>query len=506
MVGSRNTIMTGVMVRPDIKIWPEKTIEENAVVSQNLVWGTRVSKTLFGFRDITGDINIEISPEFASKLGSAFGSILNEDAKIVISTDSSNAAALVKDSIASGVLSTGVKVIDIQKGLTTINRYAIRFLNAQGGIHIRKDYQDRNKVHIELMNKDGINIDRGTERKVENIFAREDFKRCIADRIKSTSNIDNFSEFYIQNGTNLASDIKGIKSKNPKIVVGSKSNDVVFMASSFLENLGCNVVPDYNYLNHGKTGDKNKNNFFADDGKDAGLPRDSYLYHIAEMVVKNGAKLGAVVDETGENVVLIDHQGRIVDEDKYLILTSLIALKADKSEKLTVPYTAPKVIDDMAKLYNKQVIRTKNAPSEIMKVMINSDRDKTVPAYQFIMNFDAIWGLGCIIDYLVANSQDLYELVDELPEFYMRKHAVNCDWKYKGKVIRELIEENKDNNIELFEGVKINTDKGWVLILPDSEKPVCNVYAEGYSEEYADELTDLFCKRISNIVEEEMRH
>ena len=85
----------------------------------------------------------------------------------------------------------------------------------------------------------------------------------------------------------------------------------------------------------------------------------------------------------------------------------------------------------------------------------------------------------------------------------MEKNEVKCDWQHKGRVIREIIEENKNREIELFEGVRINNENGWVLILPDSERPVCNVYAEGASEEYARELAAEFTDKIKKIVSSE---
>jgi mannose-1-phosphate guanylyltransferase/phosphomannomutase len=101
---------------------------------------------------------------------------------------------------------------------------------------------------------------------------------------------------------------------------------------------------------------------------------------------------------------------------------------------------------------------------------------------------------------MAENSVILYDLVNELPHFHMEKTEVQCEWQHKGRVIREIIEENKNMELELFEGVKINSENGWVLILPDSERPVCNIYAEGNSEEYARELAAEFTERIKSIV------
>jgi phosphomannomutase len=41
------------------------------------------------------------------------------------------------------------------------------------------------------------------------------------------------------------------------------------------------------------------------------------------------------------------------------------------------------------------------------------------------------------------------------------------------------------------EGVRITFDKGWVVVIPDSVKHVCNVVAEGANSEFAKELCDI---------------
>ncbi|MGI6537362.1 MAG: hypothetical protein ACOX22_03325 [Caldicoprobacterales bacterium] len=67
--------------------------------------------------------------------------------------------------------------------------------------------------------------------------------------------------------------------------------------------------------------------------------------------------------------------------------------------------------------------------------------------------------------------------------------------------MRALIEEGSQSTggIRLFEGVRIQNDKGWALILPDSEEPVCKVYSEGWNEEFTEELASYFEKRIQDI-------
>ncbi len=482
VIGNETNIMPGAVVKPNIKVWPDKTIEEDTVVSQNLVWGTKAAKSLFGFRDISGDINTDLSPELLSKLGSAFGSMLKEGSRLVISTDETNSAAVMKEALSAGLLSTGVKLMDIDRVVLPVNRFAVRFYNADGGIHVRSDFNpdSRNKVHIEILNNQGINIDRNTERKIENIFARSDFKRCNADKIKEISKVNNFFEFYMQQGANMLKDLKVLKDRRFRIVAGSRSDLMQLMAVTYLESIGCSVETDY--LNKPQ------------------MQLKEYISYMAEQVVKKGAEMGIVFSEDGESAVIIDHKGRVIDSQKYITMASLLVLKSGTPAKLVVPYTATRKIEGMASRFNSSVVRTKSIPSEIMKHMIGIDNSSKVESLQYLLHYDSIRGIGCIIEYLIENSLSLADLIKELPELYMQKQEVQCQWQSKGRVIREIIEGHKDKQLELLEGVMINDEKGWVLVLPDSEKPVCNIYTEGATEEYAKELAAIYSEKISGIV------
>jgi mannose-1-phosphate guanylyltransferase/phosphomannomutase len=119
---------------------------------------------------------------------------------------------------------------------------------------------------------------------------------------------------------------------------------------------------------------------------------------------------------------------------------------------------------------------------------------------QFLMNFDALYALGRILSYLAAEGLQLAEVLTEIPAFYLSKKSVDCPWDAKGKVIRRLIEDHKDDRVELLDGIKVYTEQGWTLVLPDSEEPLCRVYGEGYSMEIAEALTDQVIAKISSIV------
>ncbi|MEO0248023.1 MAG: sugar phosphate nucleotidyltransferase, partial [candidate division WOR-3 bacterium] len=72
VIGDRCQIDSDSVIRPRIKLWPEKFIEGGSVVTMSLIWGTKWRGSLFRHLGVSGLSNLEITPEFATKLGAAY--------------------------------------------------------------------------------------------------------------------------------------------------------------------------------------------------------------------------------------------------------------------------------------------------------------------------------------------------------------------------------------------------------------------------------------------------
>jgi mannose-1-phosphate guanylyltransferase/phosphomannomutase len=257
VIGDDTVVKDNAVIKPNIKIWPGKLIDSGVEVNSNLIWGTRFSRTIFGNRGIGGQINIDIIPEYASKLGAAYGSIHNGKGKLGVSCDASSTAQMIKISFIAGLLSAGMEVYDLGKMLLPITRSAIRFYKMDGGIHISTYTEDPTKLFIDFLDKSGGNYDRGTERKIENAFIREDFNRCDGSCINEVRTIPDYSEFY------LLGIINSIKSKklNYRIALNTRSEFISSVMSRMLGETGCQIEltdlrlmntktkkPDYLYI------------------------------------------------------------------------------------------------------------------------------------------------------------------------------------------------------------------------------------------------------------------
>src|SRR5579862_7563095 len=92
IVGDECVIEPEAYLSAKVKIYPFKTIEAGAVVNTSVIWEQRGQRTLFGSRGVSGLINVEVTPELAVRLASAYATTLRKGSTVTTSRDASRAA------------------------------------------------------------------------------------------------------------------------------------------------------------------------------------------------------------------------------------------------------------------------------------------------------------------------------------------------------------------------------------------------------------------------------
>jgi mannose-1-phosphate guanylyltransferase/phosphomannomutase len=491
VVGDYSIVGEEATIRPNVKIWPDKSIGQGMEVKSNLVWGSKVGRQLFGNRGVTGEINVEITPEFAARLGAAYGAVNGNKGSIGISCDDSPAAMMIMNAFVSGILSSGVQVSDFGRLLLPAMRSAVRFYRLDGGVHISTCAGANSRLMIDFFDKRGCNIDRAMEKKIENIFVRDDFNRCGGDCLKSIAKVAGFSDFYLKNIMNSAQTGK----LSYRIALNTGSAFIGGLMKNMLEELGCEVENSGLILQESAY-ESAADHLQKDDAWHTAWPAGAgqFCSH-----VKHGRfDLGVSIEESCEKMMLVDAKGRLITDDMFIALISIILFKSVKGRTVVVPVSASGAVDKLADMFNGRVVRTKTAARDIMGRLLGRDAKEEL-LEQFTMHFDAVAALVKLLDFMAINKMALSELVDMIPEIHMHRQEVECNWNAKGKVIRKLIQENSGSRVETLEGVKVYSENGWVLVLPDAEKPVCSVIGEGVSTEFAEELTNIYARKVREI-------
>jgi mannose-1-phosphate guanylyltransferase/phosphomannomutase len=176
-------------------------------------------------------------------------------------------------------------------------------------------------------------------------------------------------------------------------------------------------------------------------------------------------------------------------------MSSLVA-QTRPGAKVAVPVTAPSVIEAVMRRTNGVVARTKTDSRFLMtlsslsaeNVAMAGDLDGGFIFPDFHPAFDGMFAFAKTLEMLSWLQRPLSEFSAELPPMYLSAAQVRCPWEVKGKVMRRLTEDSRHSNgrTELIDGIKLtDSEREWVLVLPDAAEPVFHVYTEGQSQEEA---------------------
>jgi hypothetical protein len=71
----------------------------------------------------------------------------------------------------------------------------------------------------------------------------------------------------------------------------------------------------------------------------------------------------------------------------------------------------------------------------------------------------------------------------------------------KGEVMRRMVEGHRGDHLDLTDGLKVGVGGGWVLVLPDPDRPSYRVIASQENEEDAVRELELFSRAVSETVD-----
>ena len=197
VIGDHSMVDENAIIQPGVKIWPNKEIETGAVVTSSIIWGSQGRRALFGRYGVTGLVNVDITPDFAAKLGAAYGAVLAKGAVVGVNRDDHRTPRMVKRAIISGLPSAGVNVSDLETVPLPVARYYVRTTDAVGGVHIRLSPFDPRIIDVKFFDPNGLDISKNTERKIENLYFREDFRRVYLDEIGNIAYAPSVNQRYI---------------------------------------------------------------------------------------------------------------------------------------------------------------------------------------------------------------------------------------------------------------------------------------------------------------------
>ncbi len=493
VIGDRCHIESGSILRTQVKLWPDKYIERGSTVTMSLIWGSKWRGSLFRDLGVSGLSNIEMTPELASKLGSAYGSTLPRGSTIVLARDTLKASRMIKHAFMSGVLATGVDVADLRAMPIPITRHYVRASGASGGVCIRTAPSNIRATLIEFFDRRGIYLNKLGERKIENLFFREDFARCDSDEVGEIHFASRAVEQYQDAFLHLV-DLPARK-RRPRVVADFAFSRVSAILPTMLGQLGFDVI---------------SLNAYPDASRSPRTPNEveEFLSNLRDVVQRLNAECGVLFENEGERFSVVDERGRVIANDALLSTMARLVAPTSQGKSIAVSVRAPSVIEEMMEPFGVQVIRTRSDVRSIMAVAADSAENLCLAGDvrggiifpELHPGYDAMFAFVKLLEAIQKMDCTLAEIYDHVPQFFTRHQPIPCPWELKGRVMR-LVAQQVKGRTETTDGLKVYTDHSWALVLPDASEPLIHLYVEARSEEDADRLLEEYTTLIQKLTQ-----
>ncbi|MGZ4754621.1 MAG: sugar phosphate nucleotidyltransferase [Acidimicrobiia bacterium] len=491
VLGDECFVGEGAVVNPGVKVYPFKTVEAGAVVTSSIVWESRGARTLFGRRGVAGLANVDITPEVATRLAMAYGTSLKKGAVVTTSRDTSRIARALKRSIIGGLNLSGVNVEDVELATVPLTRFQVRNSMTDGGISVRLSPKDPNSVEIRILDNEGRDIDEATQRKIERLLQREDFRRAFAGDIGDIVFPPRSLEYYTA-ALEASVDKGRLRERAFKVVLDYSYGASSLVMPAVLAKIGADVLA--------------VNPFAATRARGSADDRSERVERIGELVRASGSDLGMIIDPDGETGTVVDDAGHSLDAEQTLLALLTLVAEARPGARVALPVSVSKEADRIARERGAEIVWTKLSASNLMEVA-SSDRVDFAASQEagfiwpdFLPAYDATATLVKLLDLLAVTGRKLSDVVATLPAVHIAHETVPTPWERKGAVMREMVERAKGRDVVLVDGVKILHPDGWALVLPDPEEPIVHVWAESGSDHEASQLAAEYARRIAQIV------
>ena len=483
IVGDECVIEAEAYVSSDVKVYPFKTIEAGAVVNTSVIWESRGQRNLFGPRGVSGLVNVEITPELAVRLTSAYATTLKKGATVMTGRDASRAARTLKRAVISALTASAINVQDLEATPLPVARFETSREDCAGGIYIRTTSGDPQGVDIVFLGANGAELSQSAQRKLDRVFGRQEYRRAFPGEIAELTYPPRVIETYSRDVLRRM-DLTGVREAELKIVLDCAGGVASLVLPSLLGRVGVDVLTMNNRLD-----EANPTETLAERMRD--------LQRLGELVSSSRAAFGVRFDPVGERISLVNENGELIGDDRaLLVMLDLVA--AERGEgRVALPITTTRVAEQVCRFHGVRVEWTSTSQDVLTKtaadpdIILAGDGRGGFVLPEFCTTLDGIAAFIRLLGLVARTRLNLSQIEQRIPEAHLLKRSVPTPWAAKGAVMRHVVEAAGERSIDTTDGVRVVEDDGrWVLVLPDPTEAVTHLWAEGPDNDAAQALLE----------------
>jgi mannose-1-phosphate guanylyltransferase/phosphomannomutase len=176
--------------------------------------------------------------------------------------------------------------------------------------------------------------------------------------------------------------------------------------------------------------------------------------------------------------------------------------RGERRGSLVLPVPAPLAVEELAREFGLTVQRTKTDGRSLVEaaqnrqVQLAGTMDGRFAFPSFQSNFDALFTVAKTLELLARTGETLGSIRRTIPRRAYRHLQIPCSWELKGGIMRKMSEDSVDLEASFIDGVKVQIDGDWVLLLPDQHRPIAHIVAESGDSNRVDKLLETYRDKV----------
>ena len=436
---------------------------------------------------IRGIVGKTISPRFVAEIAFVQTNYLNKG-EIIVARDTRPSGPSFAEAIGKGIISAGGVPVDIGIAPTPTACVAVKHRRASGGVIITASHNPSPYNGYKMIHSSGRLFSGDECEAVYKKYREKQFpSSAIQDALESpvpgvkALTMDAITPHIERIISEI--DVDSIRKANIAIAVDSINGAAGVMFPELLLKLGVKWIGVHNKID----GD------FVHNPE----PRPEHLTDLSNLLKKNtGLWGGFVFDPDADRLALMGEHGEPITEEMTLVL-ALSNRLSKKPSPIATNLSTSMMVDDVARRFNCDVIRTKIGEANVVSAMLK--RGCTIggegnggvifPAVSTVR--DGLTGMALILELMATTGAKLMQLVSQWRQYPMIKEKIPCENRDPSKLIDMLADQFKYETKDEQDGLKIIRENGWVHVRPSNTEPIIRCIAEAQTKETAIELIDM---------------
>ena len=454
-------------------------------------------KSISGIRGtIGGAAGENLTPIDVVKFTTAYARLIKsrnagKRIRIVVGRDARLSGELVADLVEGTLLAAGADVIDVGMCTTPGTEMAVITKRADGGIIITASHNPRQWNALKLLNAEGEFLS-DSEGKQVLAMAEEEYDYPAIDEIGKVLSREDFNEEHIRQVLALSLvDVERVSARKFRVVVDAVNSIGGVVIPRLLEELGCEVIK----LNCDPTGE------FAHNPE----PLPENLTEISEVIVREGADLGIVVDPDVDRLAFVSEDGSMFVEEYTLVAVAdyILSRKVGNTvSNLSSSRALRDVTEQHGGKYAAAAVGEVNVVAKMKETgaVIGGEGNGGVIYPELHYGRDALVGTALFLTYLAEKGCTMTELRKTYPAYFASKNkiqltpAIDVD-----KVLVEMKSRYAHEQVTDIDGVKIDFPDKWVHLRKSNTEPIIRVYSEAGSPEEANAIGEAVMKVVYDL-------